>query len=119
MTPQELINKVYSHLIKQGGPSQNNGSCAYRAPDGRQCAIGCLIPDELYSPEMEHNSLGVLLEISNFHLPKFMQENQNLLQALQNIHDLYDAPNYGDWNIYIITRFRVVVDVLGLSLAKL
>ena len=44
-------------IIDQGGPAfksiENEGVCAYRSPNGRKCAAGQLIPDELYDPKIE------------------------------------------------------------------
>lgn len=43
-TDQEIVNKVTSYLFKQGRKSvDKNGNCLYRSPDGRMCAIGCLL----------------------------------------------------------------------------
>jgi hypothetical protein len=53
MTLQETFDKVCVHLLTQLQKSvflDSNGSmaCAYRGPNGLKCAVGCLIPDELY-----------------------------------------------------------------------
>lgn len=56
MNRQEIYDKVKAHLLTQGKKSEAktiSGQCLYRSPDGLQCAAGCLIPDELYDPEME------------------------------------------------------------------
>lgn len=54
---QSLFDKSAFHLLTQGKPSMavSGGSeqCKYRGPKGTSCAIGCLIPDELYSPKFE------------------------------------------------------------------
>lgn len=58
MNAQEIFDTVASHLLQQGRKAVSVlGSCRYRitAPADvvLKCAIGCLIPDELYNPEME------------------------------------------------------------------
>jgi hypothetical protein len=54
MNHQEIFNKVLDALRKQGHASINkNGSCMYRAENGDRCAVGHLISDEAYSPELE------------------------------------------------------------------
>jgi hypothetical protein len=53
MTPQKLFDKVAEHLLTQGKKSVKNSSCQYRGSRGTSCAIGCLIPDELYDDEIE------------------------------------------------------------------
>ena len=54
MTGQEIFDSVLAHLRKQGDASLNaSGKCAYRGEGGTACAVGCLIPDELYDPRIE------------------------------------------------------------------
>lgn len=54
MTNQEIFDKVATHLLMQGKKSMNDrGECVYRNAAGRKCAVGCLIPEELYSNEFE------------------------------------------------------------------
>ena len=58
MNNQEIFNRVVIHLRKQGRKSHSSNrlrrdECKYRAPDGLCCAVGCLIDDEHYRPEME------------------------------------------------------------------
>ncbi len=47
MNRQEVFTKVKDHLLKQNKAAVNAGygACAYLAPDGLKCAVGCLIPD--------------------------------------------------------------------------
>jgi hypothetical protein len=88
MTRQEIFNKVADHLLTQGKPAlfDEIGDCAYRGQDGSMCAVGCLIPDELYTPEMELKSVDTLLN-AEFVLPGFFYDNYTLLSDLQRIHD--------------------------------
>lgn len=62
---QALFNKAVKGLARQGfAPSylpDGEGTCAYRGEDGKRCALGHLIPDAVYKPEMEgHNALDLL-----------------------------------------------------------
>lgn len=60
MNKQEIFDTVYKALLEQGESSVNNGVCAYRGPNGTKCAVGHLIPDDLYEPEFEgKNILGI------------------------------------------------------------
>jgi hypothetical protein len=54
-TIQETFDFVITHLRKQGKRATQGGGkeCAYRGDDGTSCAIGCLIPDNIYDPEIE------------------------------------------------------------------
>lgn len=64
MNKQEVFDKVATHLLtqkRQAWDEQTNG-CVYRASNGDKCAIGCLIPDQFYSPEFEQLFLENLAE---------------------------------------------------------
>ena len=60
---REIFVRVRDHLLKQRERSVGlYGLCAYRGALGHKCAIGCLIPDHAYTPEMEGFSIHGLLE---------------------------------------------------------
>lgn len=57
MTEQDIFNAAYLGLKAQGFKmSLRNGGCAYRGLNGLRCAVGHVIPDALYDPEMEGDS---------------------------------------------------------------
>lgn len=88
MTPQEIFDTVVAHLRRQGRRAVTGvyNGCAYRTSDGLRCAVGCLISDELYKPEMEGVAVGNLVE--DFpDLPGWMREHADLLSELQGFHD--------------------------------
>lgn len=97
-TYQETFDRVITHLKTQGRQAMLNapeialkGSCAYRAPGGLRCAIGCLIPDDLYDPRIETRPVaGIIEEYVNFpDLSMYLSENfpLDLMCALQQLHD--------------------------------
>lgn len=60
MNKQEIFNTVRDHLLKQNARSESNYAnvvgctdCAYRGANGLKCAVGVLIKDEHYTPEIE------------------------------------------------------------------
>ena len=64
MTKQEAFDQMVAHLRQQKAFSfrtideDEDGpyyQCAYRGEGGVACAVGCLIPDELYSPAFENH----------------------------------------------------------------
>ena len=62
MSNQEVFNKVLAHLRKQGRAAMDDEStCVYRAPNGTSCAVGCLLPDNLYDPRIEGESVDALV----------------------------------------------------------
>lgn len=95
MTQQEIFDKVIKHLESQNWqlsyePSSSNGqpACMYRGDAGMSCAIGCLIPDDVYDAGMEHQSVRAIVETYEA-LPAFFRVNDNLelFCELQDLHD--------------------------------
>ena len=65
LTKQEAFDRMVAHLREQKAFSirkldladgETIPGCAYRGEGGVKCAVGCLIPDELYSFEMENST---------------------------------------------------------------
>lgn len=109
MTQQEMFDTIIPALLKQGGPSlgpeaadPESIGCMYRGDDGRKCAVGVLIPDELYTPSMEGRSaedmMKIYLDVQNL----LGAENVEFLEAMQQVHDSnpYDAEEW-DMNYFI------------------
>ena len=92
MNAQEIFDTVVTHLLTQGVRSANGDICLYRGPNGTSCAVGCLIPDEMYEPEMDTGYSAISLIYSDrFKLPEyFNSDNTKLLSRLQGFHDGID-----------------------------
>lgn len=108
MTDQEIFTKVKNHLLTQNAKSAReiDGACMYRGPNGRMCAVGCLIPDELYSYSIELNPVGYLpKEILNH-----LGGNEWLLQRLQSIHDLIEVEQWRNALSELATEFNLSMD---------
>lgn len=100
MTAQEIFDTVSKHLLsmnKRAGKEETNSygaldfMCMYRDPDGGKCAFGVLIPDDLYSEEMERRTAFSLLTNGSGgeqKLQDLFYEHCDLIMALQNVHDL-------------------------------
>lgn len=95
MEPITIFEIVEKHMLKQKKQSVNSGGmkCAYRGVDGLKCAVGCLIKDEFYRPDIEHGlsttpaaqeAVAKSLGYEKEQLPKNIL---NLLCDLQDIHD--------------------------------
>lgn len=96
MNKQEIFDTVARHIFKQGVPGgytneENFFCCQYRGEEGTSCAVGCLIPDEVYVPYMEGNDAESLIENYYDDLPPWMHLNRGLLGSLQNVHDFLPA----------------------------
>jgi hypothetical protein len=88
MGQQETFDTVVSHLRRQNAKAVGNyGLCVYRSTNGRKCAVGCLIPDDKYSPSLEGHSLEV--EFQNELKAILAEEGHDLdlVRQLQVIHD--------------------------------
>lgn len=101
MTPQEIFNKVATHLFTQGekavemlrtSPERDpEPYCRYRMKKGGKtltCAAGCLIPDEVYKPDMENWRIHMLTGYKGF--PDYLKDNLGMLRRLQGLHDTGD-----------------------------
>lgn len=94
MTKQEVFNVVREHLLKQGVRSENAaGSFRYRGPNGLMCAVGVIIPDDLYHPEMEGR---VVKDIWHMFSLGYYPNVLDLLEDLQNVHDTYWPPVWAE-----------------------
>lgn len=90
-TSQSIFDKVATHLFTQGVQSKSptNRKCLYRGPNNTSCAVGCLIPDELYEPEMDAdygaNAIEAVLDV--YPELEFLRQFRSLLSQLQGVHD--------------------------------
>ncbi|RWB08803.1 MAG: hypothetical protein EOQ39_18680 [Mesorhizobium sp.] len=110
MTPQEIFDKVATHLLTQNAKSQDllGGTCLYRGSKGLTCAVGCLISDEAYAKGMEGSAFTNLMEVWSMRLPVWFPANQQLLAALQRCHDSLDVDH---WR----SRLAEIADDFGLE----
>lgn len=110
MTPQEIFDKVATHLLTQNAKSKDpkGPTCLYRGPEGRTCAIGHLIPDEVYAKGMEGSAFSNLMEVWVMRLPVWFPANRQLLSALQRCHDSLDVDH---WR----SRLAEIADDFGLE----
>lgn len=95
MTHQEIFDTVLTKLRAQGVRSTGKNDhgitrCRYRGEEGLKCAVGHLIPDNFYNPDMEYMTVYEIMSHYNFWLP---HDAGQLLEQLQQAHD--DALQYG------------------------
>lgn len=107
MNKQEVFDKVVKHLLTQNAKAQKNyiwdgatydkGICMYRGNEGRMCAVGCLITDEAYSPDIEGYAADteeVLNALRNSGI-EIDNTDAQFLYEIQQIHD-YSAVDVWD-----------------------
>lgn len=136
MNHQEIFDKVWDHfIVKRNPPSLAEDTealrsgavqCLYRGPNGERCAIGLLIPDEVYTPNMEKASIGDLIDSGTSHIPGeeraklfdlFDGVDFEFLADIQNAHDdqlryLYDPDTF---HVRMAENLRFVAHRWGLT----
>lgn len=143
-TNQSAFDAALAHLRKQGEAASIDDSCRYRAEgfDGKKlmCAVGCMIPDELYLPGYENVTAKQLLADENYVfdlnyparglefdtaakklrpalIDMFAQVHEDLLAELQDAHDkdlLCDGiPAWEKRMEWIATRFNLTYTAPG------
>lgn len=78
----QIIQHVARHLILQNAHSYDQ-DCMYRSEKGLTCAVGCLVSDAEYDPEME----GAAINDVRFNKFGIDAKRRELLGALQVLHD--------------------------------
>ena len=106
MTTQEAFNTMVKHLRAQGVPSIDYRiGCLYRGPNGLKCAVGCLISDEEYRPNMEMIKASVL--IRDGLISGLGEVNLDLLDDVQRLHDRSHPDQWEDGFRRIATDYKL------------
>ncbi len=115
LTNQQVFDLAATHLLTQNERSvdydpqddRGSGKCMYRGVGGLKCAIGALIPDELYTPQIENTPVDVLINRSPKVKELFAGIHRMLLCALQRCHDNLSPPQWHDELHRIARRFSL------------
>jgi len=98
MNNQEAAEKMAYHLGFQNKQSKDgNGNCLYRGPNELKCALGCLIPDELYESKFDYGGLGLgwnACGLINYGPEILRNLDEDLLLYFQIIHDSYSPSEW-------------------------
>jgi len=97
MNKQKTFNKVARHLLEQGERASDMGTCRYRDGNGRSCAVGCLIPDDEYTPGFEGDIVSFDEGVSVPLIVKYLKSRGFNLELLGDLQDLHDGVNPEDW----------------------
>jgi hypothetical protein len=92
----EIVETVTKHLLAQGKKSResegNKTKCLYRGPNGLQCAIGCLIPNDVYKSWFEDQGY---IDLTIAAAANISPDDLDLARRLQQIHDEMDVEQWG------------------------
>jgi hypothetical protein len=108
-TDEEITTFIREQLILQGKPAKGEGSSCFYRKDGLKCAVGHLIPDELYQPIMEGKFLDGLLSrySAELNIPSNISDHKlNYLRDLQQIHDQFPVDGDIPFETYISVKMR-------------
>lgn len=90
------LQQMADHLAKQRRKATSYGgdSCSYRGETGTMCAVGCLIPDDLYFADYEGKNGEFLLDEHpelHEHIETLLgTATYKLVEAAQWYHDVGD-----------------------------
>lgn len=118
MTKQEVFDKVARHLLTQRVKAVTSmytltPKCVYRSENGLSCAIGCLIPDSLYTSAIEGTPVrggsGTLLltVLRKANVPVDNYADVSFLSDLQGVHDLCPVEAWKDQLLQVAVRYEL------------
>lgn len=116
MNRQWFFDTSAKYLLAQNEKAiDGNYSCRYRTDDGKKCALGAVLPDELYCPAYEGEAPGLTPGVSAFKnralagaLGLETENDVSFARALQRVHD-ENAPSV--W----LTRLHEFTNTYGLN----
>ena len=93
-TPQEVYDSIVYPLLAQNARAtgEDGVRCLYRAPDGRRCAIGWIMPDSVYHKTLEFmgvQDIAPQLVNTNYAdaFGRFLYRHMDMLRDFQEMHD--------------------------------
>lgn len=108
ITDQVAFATVVTHMLDQGKAAIDvDGACVYWNQDtGMKCAIGCLIKEEDYNPDMEENGVEGLIRLNL--LPEYLKSvDLHLLCDLQSVHDAADINGWLGQLTKLATKYNL------------
>lgn len=122
MSMQEIFDKAATHLLRQNARSLIGGHtsrCAYRGQDGLKCAVGALIPDRFYFPEMEGGGVQSFEVQDTLRyagvLPLNHFEGQTSIDLLVDLQCLHDRTPVVGWKM----QLKDIAAEFGLHMPRL
>lgn len=63
---QDAFNNVWQHFIVEGNKPaiDAGGACVYRGTEGKMCAIGCQLADDVYDPMLERKTFMDISDVA-------------------------------------------------------
>ncbi len=113
LTRQEIFDRVASHLLiqKEHSVDVSGDMCLYRGMNGIKCAVGVLIPDEVYSPSFEGKDFMVVWVTVPALADIIAAEDLYLTKRLQQIHDACSVLSWRKKLLELAVSFELDVSV--------
>lgn len=116
LTEQETFDAVYSRLAEQGfkrSRKHDDSKCAYRGADNHVCAVGALIPDAVYQPQLETYPWRELYRSAYLPVSEEVYESR-ILGDLMVAHDDGITPEimFNNLRVVALTR-RLMIPTLN------
>jgi len=113
MTKQEMFDKACEGLAAQGWQKSralNGAACLYRGPYGLKCAVGHIIPDEIYDPKWDAY-IGSIQEVceASSDVAALIGSEIEFAREMQRAHDTADEGSMRG-------RFILLAEKHGLAL---
>ena len=104
LSPKDIYQRVSEHLLTQRAVSEDdNGSCRLRSPEGRKCAIGSLVRDDVYRPELEGVGISYYRHAQDGTLLRALYASQvnaydpNIIDLLIELEEVHDYADIESW----------------------
>lgn len=109
LTAQQIFDKVAEHLLKQNDRCMSAKSvCSYSGDNGLKCAVGVLIPDELYDRSMEGQSYSSIYGGSlSAALTKGGVDLKLCIPLLNGLQRLHDHEKVSAWRAALVALAHV------------
>lgn len=95
---QEIFDLACKGMLRQGRKSLNESNfCAYRGRDGLKCAVGHIIPDNLYMEEFDERDGEHYTSVMRKLRDHIMVEDDRGLTLLGRLQLVHDHRSPGCW----------------------
>lgn len=104
LSANEIFERVSTHLLAQRAVSEDeNGSCRLRGGEGRKCAIGSLIRDDLYRTDIEGVGIAYYRHVRDGALLRALYASSvdvyddRIVELLLDLEELHDNAHVNEW----------------------
>jgi len=113
-TLEQAFIVMADHLRRQGersvGVVHGEGTCMYRDPSGRKCAVGALISDDEYRDSLETMLVTDLPVKAALDASGWPTDDRaiGLYRAMQSVHDNYKPSQWRTHALFIAKEYGFV-----------